>query len=89
MAYWAYSGIPKYEKYMDYLINRLVLGYFLELLEIALTHLERNWPGAAAFQRSVLTPWPGFVSWPVEPACGHVTATAARKPGIKLLPKIL
>lgn len=34
MAYWAYSGIPKYEKYMDYLINRLVLGYFLELLEM-------------------------------------------------------
>lgn len=61
------------------------MGYFPELLETALTHLERNCPGAAAFP----TPWPGFVSRPVEPACGHVTATAARKTAINLLPKIL
>lgn len=85
---WAHSGIPKYETYVAYFINRLVV--LLELLEIALKHLERNWPGMEAFQRSTLMPWSvalchGQRSQP----CGHVTATAARKPGVNVLPEIL
>lgn len=67
----------------------IFLFFSLELLEIALTHLGRKRPGAEAFQRSADPMACGFVSWPVEPACGHVTATAARKTGINLLPKML
>lgn len=85
---WAHSGIPKYEKYVAYFINRLV--FLLWVLEIALKHLERNWPGVEAFQKSTLIPWSmalchGQQSQP----CGHVRATAARNLGVNVLPEIL
>lgn len=64
---WAHSGIPKYETYVAYFINRLVV--LLELLEIALKtpgeELARYGSIPEEHADAMVC---GFMSWPAEPA---------------------